>query len=157
MKQSDFLSRDKNKIMLIRILQQKLIDKAHIVHIARADADKLIVDTAISLSSSSTTVVVGQDRFVRAFAVFTVSVIKDQSDIFLIRFNQSKVQFFPETVKTASARTELISTSSTVLNATRAGNDVLKRGVSKHTPVPYESNPDMCNKYKWGKSSFEKV
>lgn len=60
-KQSEFLSRDKNKTILIRMLRQKLVNENHTIYVASADADTLIVNTAISLSSSATIVLVGQD------------------------------------------------------------------------------------------------
>ena len=49
-----------NKESLIRILNEKLIQVAYSVHFP-ADADTLIVNTAINESVHDTTVVVGQD------------------------------------------------------------------------------------------------
>ena len=43
------------------ILKRKFNDKKYTIHVASADADKLIVDTAITISSNSFTVVVGED------------------------------------------------------------------------------------------------
>ena len=60
--QDKFLTNNKNKSRLIEMLRMKLADNNIFTCQAESDADKLIVDTAISLESKNV-VVVSEDIF----------------------------------------------------------------------------------------------
>lgn len=60
-KKEEFLSNKENKQRFIALLSQKLEQSGCEVHQARADADLLIVQTAVATAASRVTVLVGDD------------------------------------------------------------------------------------------------
>jgi len=84
-KPSEFLANEKNKVQLIALLSKKLNDEGINVRQAKADADVLIVTTAIDLSkehSDFRVVIVGEDT---DLLVLIVALVPNTQDILLLK------------------------------------------------------------------------